>query len=131
MPEKLTAIRASWSDVAPYAAVATKEHVNVTNVKNCAWFMTVDSKGRVTAFAGVAPVSKDRARIRAVWVRPDFRGRGLGDDVSLSCLAYAKGYGFREVEILSWDPRWALRNGFVERNKTQHGATRLVYTFGA
>lgn len=124
----MMAIRAKWSDIAPFAGVAAKERVNVTNVRDCTWFKTVDSKGRVTAFAGVAPVSATKARIRAVWVRPDFRGQGLGDEVSKACLDYAKGARFPEVEILSWDKRWALRNRFEDRGLTQHGATRLVYT---
>lgn len=116
-----------WREIAPYSRLAARERVHVTNVKNCAWFKTVDAKGRVTGFAGVAPVSATRARIRSVWVRPDFRGQGLGDEVSTACLQYAIGARFHEVEILSWDKRWALRAGFTERGVTQHGATRLVY----
>lgn len=120
-------MRAQWKEIAPYSRLAAKERVHVTNVKDCAWFKTVDAKGRVTGFAGVAPISATKARIRAVWVRPDFRGQGLGDEVSSACLNYAIGARFHEVEILSWDKRWALRTGFAERGKNQHGATRLVY----
>ena len=124
----MTVERAKWSEIKPFAALAAKERVNVTNVKDCAWFKTVNSKGRITGFAGVAPVAANKARIRAVWVRPDFRGMGLGDEVSQACLQYALGAKFHEVEILSWDKRWALRAGFEDRGVTQHGATRLVYT---
>ncbi len=120
--------RATWKEIAPFAALAAKERVNVTQVKDCVWFKTVNSKGRITGFAGVAPVSSTKARIRAVWVRPDFRGMGLGDEVSQACLQYAVSARFKEVEILSWDKRWALRAGFEDRGPTQHGASRLVYS---
>ena len=124
----MTVERAKWVEIAPFVALAAKERVNVTNVKNCVWFKTVNGKGRITGFAGVAPVGDRKARIRAVWVRPDFRGLGLGDEVSLACLNYALGAKFDEVEILSWDKRWALRSGFEERGENQHGASRLIYS---
>ena len=124
----MTAQRATWKEIAPYATLASKERVNVTETKDkTVWFKTTDSKGRVTGFAGVAAISKSRARIRAVWVRPDFRGLGLGDELSYACRDYAVAAKFDEVEILSWDKRWALRAGFSDRGRTQHGANRLVY----
>lgn len=120
--------RAQWCEIRPYARLASKEHVNVTETNQpTTWFKTVDSKGRLTAFAGIAQVSKTKARIRAVWVRPDFRGLGLGDAVSRACMEFAVAARYAEVEILSWDKRWALRAGFSDRGKTFHGATRLVF----
>lgn len=124
--------RAMWREIAPYSRLAALDHVNVTETKvHTTWFKTVDSKGRITGFAGIAPVSKTKARIRAVWVRPDFRGQGLGEKLSHACLEYGLAACFEQVEILSWDKRWALRAGFTDRGKTQHGATRLVYSVAA
>lgn len=124
----MTVHRAQWCEIRAYASLAAKERVNVTETKErTVWFKTVDSRGRLTGFAGIATVSKSKARIRAVWVRPDFRGLGLGDRLSSACLAYGLAARFPEVEILSWDKRWALRAGFVDRGPTQHGATRLVF----
>ena len=120
--------RAVWRDVAPFAALAAREHVNVTETAQAtAWFKAVTSKGRVVGFAGIAPVSKTKARIRAVWVRPDFRGKGLGDALSQACLEYGVAARFEFVEILSWNPGWALRAGFTDQGITQHGAHRLVH----
>lgn len=115
-------------DIAPFAALAAKERVNVTNIDGSVWFVVRGSKRRVLGFAGIAPVSKNKARIRAVWVRPDFRGEGIGEALSQACLEYGIAARFPEVEILSWDKRWALRAGFTEVGRTQHGATRLVYS---
>lgn len=119
-------------DVEPFAAMASKERVNVTNIDGSVWFVVrTEKKGkrpsRVLGFAGIAPVSKNKARIRAVWVRPDFRGEGIGEALSQACLEYGKAARFPEIEILSWDKRWALRSGFTEVGVNQHGATRLVY----
>ena len=119
-------------DVEPYASMASKERVNVTNIDGSVWFVVrTEKKGkrpaRVLGFAGIAPVSKNKARIRAVWVRPDFRGEGIGEALSQACLEYGKAARFPEIEILSWDKRWALRSGFTEVGVNQHGATRLVY----
>jgi N-acetylglutamate synthase-like GNAT family acetyltransferase len=124
----MTVQRARWAGIRPFVALAAREHVNVTQTKEpTVWFKTTDAKGRVTGFAGIAPVSRTKARIRAVWVRPDFRGRGLGDELSKACLDYGIAARFDEVEILSWSKKWALRAGFCDAGTTQHGATRLVY----
>ena len=121
--------RAQWCEIKPYAALAAKERVNVTETQaGTVWFKTVDARGRLTGFAGVAPMLKHKARIRAVWVRPDFRGDGLGNALSAACLNQGLEDGFTEIEILSWDKRWALRSGFVDQGETQHGATRLLFT---
>ena len=123
-----TVERARWIDVMPYATMAQKERVNVTDIDGSIWFKVADGKGRTLGFAGIAPVSKNKARIRAGWVRPDFRGQGVGESLSQACLDYGIAAKFPEIEILSWDKRWALRAGFQERGANQHGATRLVYS---
>lgn len=115
-------------DIAKFATLAAKERVNVTDIDGSVWFAVRNSNGkRVLGFAGIAPIGKQKARIRAVWVRPDFRDRGIGEALSQACLEYGIAAKFPEVEILSWDKKWALRAGFEDRGPTQHGATRLIY----
>jgi len=56
---------------------------------------------------------------------------GAGEALSQACLEYGIAARFPEIEILSWDARWALRAGFADMATTAHGATRLVYDVSA
>jgi GNAT superfamily N-acetyltransferase len=122
-------VRARWPEIAPFARLAGRERVTVTDTADpTLWFKTVDECGRITGFAGVAAVGRSKARIRALWVVPEHRGAGLGTALGHACMHYALAARFAKVEILTFDPSWPAHAGFVALGTTPHGATRMVYT---
>jgi N-acetylglutamate synthase-like GNAT family acetyltransferase len=121
--------RAQWAEIAPFARQAARERVTVTDTSDATlWFKTVDARGRVTGFAGVAAVGRSKARIRALWVVPEHRGTGLGTALGRACVDYALAARFTKVEVLTFDPGWLSHTGFAALGTTPHGATRMVYT---
>jgi GNAT superfamily N-acetyltransferase len=125
-----TVHRAQWAEIAPFARFAARERVTVTDTADpTLWFKTVDARGRVTGFAGIAAIGRSKARIRALWVLPGHRGAGLGAALGQACMSYALAARFTKVEVLTFDPGWPAHAGFAALGITPHGATRMVYTF--
>ena len=121
--------RAHWPEIAPLARVAAKDKVTVSETSDpTLWFKTLDPRGGITGFAGIASVGRSKARIRAVWVAPEYREKGLGDALARACLNYAMAARFATVEVLTFDPTWPERAGFVVVGRTVHGAARMIYT---
>jgi putative acetyltransferase len=65
----------------------------------CFWVMELD--GEIIATGGLMPVSEDRCELWRLYLRKDQRGKGYGRAFYEYILGYARGSGFREMEIWS------------------------------
>lgn len=121
---------AALADLRPYAGQARRDHVAVGATRSPThWYWGVMADGEPLGFAAYMVRGPGQARIKGIWVMPEWRGLGYGDAMSAAIVNAALDAGLQDVDILSWEPRWAARNGFTEAGRNGHGATRLRRTF--
>lgn len=74
---------------------------------------------RTCGLIGIVPVEAGRAELVSMWVRPDGRGRGVGDLLVRAALQWARDHGCPRVEL------WvAQENDRAERLYARHGFQR-------
>jgi GNAT superfamily N-acetyltransferase len=63
--------------------------------------------------------AREPARVRAMFVRPDWTRRGLGTRILAACEAAARAEGFRRLALMATLPGYELylRYGFVETSR--------------
>jgi GNAT superfamily N-acetyltransferase len=82
--------------------------------------MTVTHGGTARTNATLDP-AKDFAKIRAIFVHPEWARRGLGTMILSHCEKAAQAAGFTRLEMgstLTGKPLYALK-GYIERERTQ------------
>jgi ribosomal protein S18 acetylase RimI-like enzyme len=69
--------------------------------------------------AGVAAETPDAAELISLWVDPDWRGRGIGDQLVSTVIDWATEHGFRTIQL------WVAEgNQAAERLYSRHGFSR-------
>lgn len=121
---------ATLSELGRYAAAARRDHVAVAPTASPThWHWGVLQDGEAIGFAAYMVRGPGQARIKGIWVMPEWRGLGYGELMSEAIVNAALDADLLDVDILSWDPRWAARNGFTAGRKNRHGATHLTRRF--
>lgn len=92
-----------------------------------AFFVAVD-EAQVIGTAGIALVEPGLFELRKMYLRPEARGRGVGQLLFDACLAHARAHGGRRIvldttEKMTTAIAFYERNGFV-RDDTQRRAPR-------
>lgn len=92
-----------------------------------AFFVAVDGE-RVIGTAGVALVEPGLFELRKMYLRPETRGRGVGQLLFDACLAHVRTHGGRRIVLDTTEKMQAAiafyeRNGFI-RDDTQRRAPR-------
>ena len=66
-----------------------------------AFWVVEDGRGRIVGTCGLwlDPGNPERCELRKMYLRPDWRGRGLGSQLLTTALAHARGAGCRSVEL--------------------------------
>lgn len=113
--------------VAQYANIASKENVIIkpTSKKHW-WFKLKNDEG----FCGMIVAAKNKVRLKAMYLHPEYRGKGLGIEMIKARMRYAKWLGYKKVETLTVHPHMYDALGFVrvkmtaqpdEKHRRPHG----------
>jgi GNAT superfamily N-acetyltransferase len=91
-------------------------------------FLVAEEAGVLVGTGGIAPTGGGDWELRKMFLRPEARGRRVGQALYDACLAHARAQGARRVvldttERMKSAIRFYERNGFV-RDDTQRRASR-------
>jgi len=115
----------------PFSAVehlrkaARADAVNVGDKPNTRWFAAADN-GEVVGIAALDHIGHERVVLHAVWVRPDWRGQGLGFDLVLRCIRECQLRGAAAIQANSHHPSFFTRLGFVAAAEPGRGGLTRV-----
>ena len=120
---------ADYSEVVPFKSAAARDHVSIGETRETHWFLWTDS-GELVGLCGLMRTALG-GRIKGVWVKPEFRGRGHGWATTLALIEHAVDELFylrlealalnpAFYEGLGWKPAAAERRG-------QAGAELLTF----
>jgi amino-acid N-acetyltransferase len=82
-------------------------------------FHVAEEAGRVVGVCGLNIVWANLAEVYALAVAPDWRGRGLGRQLVLSCVDEAEELGVRKLMVLTYEKNFFGRVGFVELDRQE------------
>lgn len=77
------------------------------------WIAELDGR-RVGCVSCVAAEDPATARLRILLVHPDARGQQLGRRLTDTCLAFARGAGYRRIRLMTFDVLAAARRIYVD-----------------
>ena len=120
--------QASFAEVQPFHNAAARDHVSISETRGTTWFLYEDGN----KFIGLCALMALRAgaRIKGVWMRPEFRGKGHGEQLTLDLIEYAT-----EVLCLPRLEAFAHNPAFYEAMKWKrigelpNGAVRLARNY--
>jgi GNAT superfamily N-acetyltransferase len=79
-----------------------------------AWIAEVDGRRAGCVFC-IDAHGDDTAVLRLLLVYPDARGRGVGGELTDTCLAFARAAGYRRMRLWTNDPLVAARQVYLRR----------------
>lgn len=112
---------------APFAGRAAREHVSIGNTRDTRWFAGFDEAETIAGVAGLLRLRSAR-RIKAVFVLPAYRARGLGAAFVDHLIAIADEECSPAIEAYVWNPAFYEGLGFVQTGKLPNGAVRVKKT---
>ena len=83
------------------------------------FYVGVDEEGAVVACGALHISWEDLAEIKAVAVRADLMGRGLGRKVVQACIDEASGLDIPRIFVLTFTPEFFKKLGFAEIDKNE------------
>lgn len=82
--------------------------------REAAWIAEVDGQRAGSIFCVRGP-DEATAQLRLLLVTPDARGLGLGAELVDTCLAFARGAGYKRMVLWTNDPLVAARHIYLSR----------------
>lgn len=113
-----------FRDVAHLASRAAKERVSISNTRGTTWFAAFDGE---LVGCGAVLVQGQKARLKASWIAPKYRGQGVGLGLLKARIAYAENNpAINRLEVFSVRPRIFLELGFQPISVLREGVTVLL-----
>lgn len=114
----------AYAEIAHLAGRAAKERVSIADTKGTTWFGAFDSE--LVGCAAIL-VAGQKARLKACWIAPAYRGRGVGRALLAIRIAHAENNpAINRIEVYSVKPRIFLELGFKALRPLRAGVTVLV-----
>jgi ribosomal protein S18 acetylase RimI-like enzyme len=114
--------KATFKDVAPYASLAAKSRVSISDTKNTEWF-TVNDFTAILGFAGLMKVATGY-RIKGVFVHEKYRGLGIGNNLTQHLFDICN-ERCANIEVYAYNDKFYIQNGFETFGELPNGAKKL------
>lgn len=114
--------KATFKDVAPYASLAAKSRVSISDTKNTEWF-TVNDFTAIMGFAGLMKVATGY-RIKGVFVHEKHRGLGIGNNLTQYLFNLCNDR-CANIEVYAYNDKFYIQNGFEIFGQLPNGAKKL------
>jgi len=102
---------------------ALKENVDITNTPNTEWYMVMCGDEYVGC--GGIMYGTDSAKLKGIYIKPTFRGRGYGSVLTKRIIDDAL-WRVKKLNVLSSKPEFYIKMGWQIVN-TKNGVTKLTY----
>jgi amino-acid N-acetyltransferase len=80
-------------------------------------FVIAEEKGTITGVCALHVLWEDLAEVRSLAVRKEYQMLGIGRQMVKRCLREAKALGVRRVFVLTYQPLFFKKLGFVDTDK--------------
>lgn len=114
--------KSTFNEIAPYASLAAKNRVSISDTKNTEWF-TINDDDELLGFAGLMKVSIGY-RIKGVFVHDRYRGRGVGNILTQHLFDICN-ERCANIEVYAYNDKFYIQNGFETFGKLPNGAKKL------
>ena len=115
-------LEVGYQDVKPYASLAKKERVAISDTQNTLWFHVYMGE-KHQDFVGICGLytAPKKCRIKGDWFLPQYRGLGCGEFITQCRLLIAKELDYALIEVLTLHPHYYEAKGFTIHKETRKG----------
>lgn len=114
--------KAQFNQIAPYASLAAKSRVSISDTKNTEWF-TINDGNELLGFAGLMKVAIGY-RIKGVFVHEKHRGAGIGNKLTEYLFDLCNDR-CANIEVYAYNDKFYIQNGFETFGRLPNGAAKL------
>lgn len=87
----------AWTELEPWRAQAKREHSSIDPLPSIRWFAASLATARLGCI-GLLHVSSEAVRVRGWYVRPEYRGYGVGIFLQESAEDWARAHDYTRIE---------------------------------
>tara|TARA_R100000995_G_scaffold81760_1_gene54858 strand:+ start:845 stop:1267 length:423 start_codon:yes stop_codon:yes gene_type:complete len=109
----------SFEIVKRFASKGAKERVSISNTQNTLWF-AVSYRNNIIGVCGLY-LAKNKCRIKGDYLLPEYRGKGIGEFITISRMSIIKSLGYANIEVLTLHPQYYAKIGFNIHKETRKG----------